>query len=103
MSEPIIRSNCFFFAVGRWLSRGGYLLIRKSRLGWWPHFLHGETDKGDEVAVCHLVPIEPLRARGLLRFFPIHVLIFRGRVKTNDRECGDLAVDNRTDERRGHF
>ena len=33
------KSNCLFFAIGRWWNRGGYLVIRKSRFGYWPHFL----------------------------------------------------------------
>jgi hypothetical protein len=33
------KSNCLFFAVGRWWNCGGYIIIRKSKLGWFPHFL----------------------------------------------------------------
>jgi hypothetical protein len=34
-----MRSNCLVFALCRWFHRGGYLIIRKSRYGWFPHFL----------------------------------------------------------------
>jgi hypothetical protein len=32
-------SNCIIFALLRWFRRGGYLIVRKSRHGWWPHAL----------------------------------------------------------------
>lgn len=32
-------SNCIIYAVFTWLKQGGYIVIRKSRRGWWPHFL----------------------------------------------------------------
>jgi len=33
------RNNCLWFALHRFFTKGGYLLVRKSRHGWWPHFL----------------------------------------------------------------
>jgi len=32
-------SNCLFYALGKCWREGGYLVIRKSRFGWFPHFL----------------------------------------------------------------
>ena len=30
-------SNCIIFALHRWITRGGYVVVRKSHHGWWPH------------------------------------------------------------------
>jgi hypothetical protein len=30
--------NCLVFAFQHWFKCGGYLLVRKSHSGWWPHF-----------------------------------------------------------------
>ncbi len=36
-------SNCLFYAVKQLYSnKGGYLIIRKSHYGWWPHFLYSK-------------------------------------------------------------
>lgn len=32
-------SNCVFFALSQWWKKGGYIIIRKSKWGWWPHLL----------------------------------------------------------------
>lgn len=32
-------SNCLLFVVVRWWRLGGFVIIRKSQHGWWPHFL----------------------------------------------------------------
>jgi hypothetical protein len=32
-------NNCLIFAVAQWWRRGGFVLMRKSPRGWWPHFL----------------------------------------------------------------
>lgn len=32
-------SNCLVYAVNRWRKAGGYIVVRKSHHGWWPHFL----------------------------------------------------------------
>jgi hypothetical protein len=34
-----VHSNCLIFVIQRWWARGGYVIARKSRWGWWPHFL----------------------------------------------------------------
>jgi hypothetical protein len=33
------RSNCLIFALAHWWHDGGYLIVRRSWYGWWPHFL----------------------------------------------------------------
>jgi hypothetical protein len=32
-----LKDNCILFAVRCWWHRGGYVIIRKSHFGWWPH------------------------------------------------------------------
>ncbi len=35
---PQVRlSNCYIFALTQWATRGGYVVLRRSRYGWWPH------------------------------------------------------------------
>lgn len=34
-----MRGNCITWAVAKWRRDGGYLLVRKSHWGWFPHFL----------------------------------------------------------------
>lgn len=34
-----MKNNCLIFAFHKWIKCGGYLIIRKSNYGWWPHFL----------------------------------------------------------------
>lgn len=87
MSDPaagVGRSNCLLYALRRWRYRDDYLLIRRSRWGWWPHFLHGELDEAGRVVVDHLVPTDPIPPKGWRRFLPVHALLFRGRVHTDD-------------------
>ncbi len=83
-----VTSNCLIFAWRRWRRRGGYLLIRRSRHGWWPHFLHGELNDDGQVQVTHLVPVHPLPARGWRRWLPVHALLFAGRVRREDAPDG---------------
>ena len=32
-------SNCILYAFKRWWAEGGYVVIRASHYGWWPHVL----------------------------------------------------------------
>jgi hypothetical protein len=34
-----MHSNCLIWAACRWWRRGGYVVVRRSRLGPFPHFL----------------------------------------------------------------
>lgn len=40
----IKKSNCLFYAFKKYRRYGGYILMRKSNYGWWPHFLHMTKD-----------------------------------------------------------
>lgn len=37
-----MRSNCLFHAVWRWIRHGGWLIIRRSHAGFYPHFIHAD-------------------------------------------------------------
>lgn len=63
------RSNCLVFALAKWFRHGGYLIVRRSRYGWFPHFLWAR-DLG-ELEVEQFVPLDPRR-----RLLP--PLVFRG-------------------------
>ncbi len=69
---PLRWGNCLFYALRKWAREGGYLVIRKSHHGWWPHFLWSKDLKTFE----QFGP--PAPRSGL--FLPPPV--FRGYVKT---------------------
>ena len=76
-----MRSNCLIYALLKLYRECGYITIRKSRFGWWPHFLHmsdeGAKRAGDEIS--HYAPKHKYS-----RWFP--PLLFKGRVVTGDEE-----------------
>lgn len=69
-------TNCLWWAVYKWFTKGGYLLIRKAKsIIPYPHFLW----KPDETSpVYHVVPVYNVGAWVLL------VPLFKGYVKCND-------------------
>jgi hypothetical protein len=66
-------SNCFLYALGRFAREGGYLVLRKSHFGWWPHLLWSKDLRSFEQFV-------PIAARRRL----IPPLLFRGSVKIGE-------------------
>jgi hypothetical protein len=66
-------SNCLLYALLTWYREGGYLVVRHSKYGWWPHFLH--QHKGG--VVTHYVPLCPRK-----RIFPPP--LFHGAVVIGD-------------------
>lgn len=55
-----MKSNCLFWALKEVVTEGGYLLIRKSRLYFGPHFLHGQYDpETKSIKIRHFVPKDP--------------------------------------------
>jgi hypothetical protein len=48
-------SNCLIYATWRWLCRGGYLILRRSRSGPFPHFMWAPQIPAD-LPVEQLVP-----------------------------------------------
>lgn len=37
-----MKTNCLFYAAWRWIRHGGWLLIRRSHAGLYPHFIHAD-------------------------------------------------------------
>lgn len=66
--------RCLTYALGKWAREGGYLVIRRSRWGWFPHFLHLSADRQ---RLTHMVPLLP-RRRGSPPIW------FRGRIREGD-------------------
>jgi hypothetical protein len=61
-------TNCLFFALKKWFSCGGYLVIRKSKVGWWPHFLWSKDLK----TFYHYLPVSYKENK------PIPPCVFKG-------------------------
>jgi len=64
-----------FYAFRKYLKTGGYLLVRKSRFGGWPHFLHMDGDGN----ITQWQPDEKLRW-----YKPWEILVYRGYIKIGD-------------------
>lgn len=74
-------SNCILFAVLLWLRRfrkGArcYISMRKSDMGWFPHFLYGELRRGK----YRLISYKPVNPKQKLLPPPL----FKGRVAWGD-------------------
>ena len=76
-------SNCLIFALMLWRRQGGYLIVRKSRTTWAPHFMWAKSIEG--LDIVEYKPVNPKTGR-LFRLFPLHVLLFRGRVRRGQGE-----------------
>jgi len=61
------------FVIWRWWSEGGYVVIRHSDWGWWPHFLWSPDLQTFE----QFVPVVPNHKKR------IPPLWFRGYIKTS--------------------
>jgi len=75
--------NCLIFAIGKFIRFGGYIIVRKSRTTWIPHFMWTKSITNLEIE--EYKPIKPLNGK-LFRWFPIHVMIFEGRVRKGTGE-----------------
>lgn len=71
-----MRSNCLIFALCQWYKNGGYLVVRKSRWGWWPHFLWSADLKSFE----QFAPTNPVHKK-----FP--PFLFKGSIKIGDDDA----------------
>lgn len=87
------KSNCLIFVIGRLISnRGqGYIIIRKSNFGWWPHFMYAKSL--EDAQIEHYVPAEPLELKSntkfkklIFKFLPLHILLFEGVIKTREHK-----------------
>ena len=77
-----MRSNCMAFAVALYVRRKrsgheGYLVMRRSRWGCFPHILHAEQRKSGALRIVSYIPIHPRRK-------PIPPALFDGRSKWGD-------------------
>lgn len=57
-------SNCFFWALLLYWRRArkghrGYLIVRRSRFGRFPHALYGEIDKNGRLRMVSYKPLNP--------------------------------------------
>lgn len=66
-------SNCYFYALRLWWSYGGYLIVTRSKFGWWPHALWSP----DLRTFCEFHPTKPKRRR----VFPPVLFHGHGRLK----------------------
>lgn len=73
------KSNCLIYAFGKWCDEGGYVVIRRSMYGWWPHFLW----TADFHTFYQFIPFTPEH-----RLLP--PLIFIGYVKVTTYNLIDL-------------
>lgn len=78
------KSNCLFFYLAlrrRRLRRGkrGYMTVRKSLHGWFPHFLYQYRSPSGRLRLVSFVPTLPVE--GLL----LPPVRFEGRVKWGDQ------------------
>lgn len=70
-------SNCIIFAFTRFFREGGYLVIRKSRHGWWPHVIWCRDLRNADIE--HYVPVVEKLDKPVIK-----KILFKGRVKTDD-------------------
>jgi len=70
-------SNCLLFALNRWIKHGGYIAIRKSRMGPWLHFIWIKDLKDAEIE--HYVPENDVLNSG-----SITKIMFKGKIKDRD-------------------
>ena len=70
-------SNCLIFGVWRLATRGGYIIMRRSRHGCWPHILWCENLRDADIE--HYVPF-----KYSLHFAASHKFLFRGYISRID-------------------
>jgi hypothetical protein len=70
-------TNCIVFVMSKWLDEGGYIVLRKSRFGWWPHFLWARSLSEME----HLVPESKAPPK-----YGVDLLFFNGTIETEDKQ-----------------
>lgn len=68
-------SNCLIYAIRKLINEGGYLIIRKSHWGPFPHFIWAKNIEGLEVE--QYVPTTPKKRK-------IPPILFYGVVKKRD-------------------
>jgi hypothetical protein len=70
-----VYSNCWIYAFWKRIKEGGWLMARKSRFGWWPHYAHMD-EKG---IITEFAPL----AKKKKRITP--PVIFKGEIRRMKR------------------
>lgn len=68
-------ANCFTFAIGRYVTRGGYIIVHRSKYGWWPHLIWSP----DLVTFEQFHPVRHRRWYAWALRHHIPLLLFNGR------------------------
>ena len=71
-----VKSNCIVYAMSCWFKSGGYIVLRKSNFGWWPHMVWTKD-------FATFQEFTPLAHQEQMTFPP---LFFKGLVKITSRE-----------------
>jgi hypothetical protein len=71
-------SNCFIHAVSRWVTRGGWLIMRRSHAGPYPHFIHADY-LPEDLLVSQFVAVKS--GRSMRPFFQGYIMDKLGAVK----------------------
>ena len=70
-------SNCLFFVIAKWWKHGGYIIIRRSKQGPYPHFIWCKDLKNAEIE--HYTP-EVHKSQRTFK----HKFLFKGVIRTTD-------------------
>lgn len=71
-------SNCLFFVLAKWWKHGGYIIIRRSKQGPYPHFIWCEAL--NDAKIEHFVPDTHKTKRSFK-----HKFVFNGIIRTDDK------------------
>jgi len=77
-------NNCLFFALRKFVKDDGYFIVRRSRHGWWWHFLWSSN-------LDHFEEFQPLVTTDGLTSPP---WLFNGKVVTHDIHAFTEANDH---------
>lgn len=88
------RGNCVFYALTRWRRNGGYLVVRKSRFGPFPHMFWMQA-LPDDAVVRNFVPLEPSDRKKPPPYFLGRVL--HCDCHTHGKPCKKHPIGDKTD------
>lgn len=73
----IKKTNCIIFCFENYFKHGGYIIIRKSKYGWYPHFIWAKSIKN--LKVRHISPINDGPPENIKELF-----LFEAYIKNKD-------------------
>jgi hypothetical protein len=79
-----VKSNCILFALKRWFSHGGYIVLRKSNYGWWPHMIWTKdfvTFEEFTPPVHYDVTFPPLLFKGIIKITNVKQQVAKGLIR----------------------